>query len=80
PPSALEPTLPHDIDVVIAPALAKKPHQRYATPGELARELQAAFAGTLTEHSRDRAAAIDRRHSAPGFAPTLAQRPSGPRV
>ncbi len=76
PPSALEPALPHDVDAVLALALAKKPPQRYATPSELAKELRAAFAGTLAETTRDRAAAIDRRRSAPAFAPTLAQTPT----
>jgi hypothetical protein len=74
PPSAIEPSLPHDVDVVIALALAKKPQQRYLTPSELARDLRAAFASTLSDETRDRAAAIDRRRSAPQFAPTLAQR------
>jgi hypothetical protein len=73
PPSRFDATLPQDVDVVLALALAKQPKQRYATPGELARELRAAFSGTLGEASRDRAAALDPRRSAPGFAPTLAQ-------
>jgi hypothetical protein len=77
PPSAVEPSLPRDVDAVIALALAKKPQQRYATPSELARDLHAAFAGTLSDRARERAAAIDRRRSAPGFAPTLAQRSVG---
>jgi serine/threonine-protein kinase len=80
PPSALERSLPRDVDIVIALALAKKPTQRYTTPGELARDLRAAFAGTLSETTRDRADAIDRRRSAPGFAPTLAQTPTPPRI
>jgi hypothetical protein len=74
PPSAIEPSLPHDVDVVVALALAKRPQQRYAKPGELARDLRAAFAGTLSDATRERAAAIDRRRSAPGLAPTLKQR------
>jgi hypothetical protein len=72
-PTEVAADLPADVDVVIALALAKKPPQRYATPGELARELRAAFDGSLSDASRARAAALDRRASAPGFAPTLAQ-------
>ncbi|HTL37467.1 MAG TPA: serine/threonine-protein kinase [Kofleriaceae bacterium] len=73
PPSTVDASLPADLDLVLALALAKKPQQRYATPRELAIDLRAAFAGSLDEASRDRAAAIDKRRSAPGFAPTLAQ-------
>jgi hypothetical protein len=72
PPSQLAPELPADIDVVIALALAKRPAQRYASPGELARDLRSAFAGTLPDQTRDRAGALDRRHAAAGLAPTLA--------
>jgi predicted Ser/Thr protein kinase len=49
PPSSLDASLPRDVDVVLALALAKKPAQRYATPGELARDLRAAFSGTLAD-------------------------------
>jgi hypothetical protein len=73
PPSTIDASLPADLDLVLALALAKKPNQRYATPAELAVDLRAVFAGSLGESSRDRAAAIDKRRSAPGFAPTLAQ-------
>jgi serine/threonine protein kinase len=71
PPSKLAAELPADVDLVLALALAKRPTQRYASPTELARDLRAAFTGGLSEHSRDRAAAIDRRRSATGLAPTL---------
>jgi serine/threonine-protein kinase len=73
PPSMVDASLPADLDLVLALALAKKPQQRYATPRELATDLRAVFTGSLDESSRDRAAAIDKRRSAPGFAPTLAQ-------
>ncbi len=59
-PSLLDPELPEDIDRVLALALAKRPVERYATPVELARDLRAAFAGTLAPSIRERAEAIMR--------------------
>jgi hypothetical protein len=72
PPSTLAPELPPDLDLVLALALAKRPTQRYASPTELARDLRAAFSGGLSDQSRDRAAAIERRRSSTGLAPTIA--------
>jgi hypothetical protein len=57
-PSEHEPALPVDVDDVIALALAKDPRQRYASPGELARDLRAAFACELPPDVRDRARAV----------------------
>lgn len=43
PPSRIDPTLPHALDVVMAHALAKKKEERYASAGEFAQALAAAI-------------------------------------
>ena len=40
--SKLNPTIPHSVEAVVMKAIAKKPHQRYDSAGELARALRAA--------------------------------------
>ncbi len=57
PPSRIVPSLPTDVDVVLALALAKDPKERYARPLELARDLGLALCGQLPETTRLRAGA-----------------------
>lgn len=59
-PSRLDPSLPTDVDWVVALAMAKDPSERYATPSELARDLRAAFASALDPAIRRRAGLITR--------------------
>jgi eukaryotic-like serine/threonine-protein kinase len=47
-------TLPRDIDLVLAIALAKDPAQRFATAAELAAAVEAGFANKLPESLRER--------------------------
>jgi hypothetical protein len=57
PPAArsIEPSLPEAVDLVLALALAKDPEDRYASAGELARDLRAASEGALPEGVAERA-------------------------
>lgn len=67
PPSHVRPSLPPDLDSVVAIALAKKPSQRYATPTELVRDLRLALDGALGADVRLRALDM-----APALAATVA--------
>jgi eukaryotic-like serine/threonine-protein kinase len=58
PPSQVRPSLPPDVDSVIAIALAKRPSQRYATPTELVRDMRLAIDGGLGAEVRLRASAM----------------------
>ncbi len=60
-PSSVAP-LPLAVDAVLAVGLAKDPGQRYARATELADDLAAAVAGSLSSTTRDRADAVLRRH------------------
>jgi eukaryotic-like serine/threonine-protein kinase len=53
-PSALAPQLPHDVDLVLAIALAKQRDDRFATAHELAAALDAALARALPASLRER--------------------------
>lgn len=62
----LNPNIPHSVEAVVMKAIAKKPEQRYAGAGELARALRAAVfpthatqqMPTLSEGSKGRLAAV----------------------
>ncbi|HUQ02328.1 MAG TPA: serine/threonine-protein kinase [Kofleriaceae bacterium] len=56
PPSKRVPELPHDLDVVIALALARDPRHRYTSAAELAEDLVSALDGELSVRTRKRAA------------------------
>ena len=57
-PSELAPSLPPDLDLVLAIAVAKRPADRFASATELADALQAGATGQLPRALRERAAAI----------------------
>jgi serine/threonine protein kinase len=40
PPRKLDPTIPRDLETIVEKAMAKEPHRRYATAGELADDLE----------------------------------------
>jgi serine/threonine protein kinase len=61
-PSSLRPTLPHDIDAVLARCMSKDPDERYASCRELTHDLRAASSGGTPTPS----GASER---APGLAP-----------
>jgi serine/threonine-protein kinase len=52
--------LPPEIDLVLAIGMAKFADQRFASAGELAAALAAAFAGSLPEHVFERGRALER--------------------
>ncbi len=80
PPSSIDATVSADIDAVVVLAMAKNPRERYATPTELARDLRAAFAGTLDSAVRARANKVTRaKPPSPGLDPTITA-PSVPTV
>jgi hypothetical protein len=56
PPSKRVPDLPHELDAVIAIALARDPRHRYSSPTELAEDLVGALDGELSVRTRKRAA------------------------
>src|SRR5207245_350925 len=58
PPSAVERTLPPEIDAIVAKALAKSLEQRYAAPATLAAELRAVAAMLKVRTSVSEAAAL----------------------
>jgi predicted Ser/Thr protein kinase len=62
-PTALCPDLPPAVDDVLALALAKEVAARYGSAGELARDLAAAFDGTLAETVCERARRVRPRES-----------------
>ncbi|MEO7092165.1 MAG: serine/threonine-protein kinase [Polyangiales bacterium] len=71
-PSSLDPAITADVDAVVQLAMAKNPRERYATPTELARDLRAAFAGTLDVEIRVRANKVTRaKPPSPGLDPTI---------
>ncbi len=55
PPSHLQPAIPSDVDAVLSLGLAKEPARRYADVRDLARDLEAALDGRLSEAVRKRA-------------------------
>jgi len=59
-PSELVPTLPPDVDLVLAIGLAKRPSQRFTSAIEFSDSLYHAFADTLPEHIKLRGLALDR--------------------
>ncbi len=52
--STLNPTVSHSVEVVVMKAIAKQPHQRYDSVGELARALRAAVPANVTSQSFNR--------------------------
>jgi len=72
PPSELRPELAKGVDAVLAIAMAKQPELRYASSGELARDLAAALAGTVD------LAVVERANALPKAKPQarLWQRPA----
>lgn len=61
-PSEIGAGLTADVDAVLAIALAKDPNERFASAGELAEALSAAFRGRISSVSQRRADAILERH------------------
>lgn len=57
-PREVLPELPHDVELVLAIALAKKPGDRFATAGEFAEALSLGSHGALSPELRGRAEAI----------------------
>ena len=70
------PTLPPDVDLVLAIGLAKRPTQRFTSAIELSDSLYHAFADTLPEHIKLRGLALDRA----GAWQTPKHRPSTARM
>jgi serine/threonine-protein kinase len=64
PPTRLAPELPADVDHVLSVALAKKPSERYRSPLELMRDLEAALGPGLDDSVRRRASDLA-AHAAP---------------
>ncbi len=71
-PSRLTPEVNADMDAVIALALAKKREERYARASDFARDLRAAFEGTLPPDVRGRAHSIVPPSGTPPGDATLA--------
>src|SRR5579885_1255994 len=69
----LNPSIPHSVEAVVMKAIAKKPEQRYARAGELARALRAAISPdhatqqmpALPGNTRDRMVAVTLEDDAP---------------
>jgi hypothetical protein len=59
-PSDLAPRLPHDVDLVLAIGLAKRPGDRFRSADDLARALGDALAGQLAAAARERGLALVR--------------------
>jgi serine/threonine protein kinase len=57
-PSSLNPTVPETIDTIILRALAKEPHDRFASAQELAQAYQAALRYTSTEIQQSQSATL----------------------
>jgi serine/threonine protein kinase len=57
-PRELDPTIPPDVELVLAIALAKRPQDRFATPAELLDALQSASQSRLPSALRRRAHAL----------------------
>jgi serine/threonine protein kinase len=74
-PSELIPTLPPDVDLVLAIGLAKRPTDRFTSAIEFSDSLYHAFADTLPESIRLRGLALDRSGawSAPKYRPSTSR-------
>jgi hypothetical protein len=72
PPSRLAPDVNADMDAVVALALAKKPAERYSRASTFARDLRAAFEGTLPPSVRLRATSVAPPSGTPVGDATLA--------
>ncbi len=62
-PTDLAPRLPHEVDLVLAIGLAKRPEDRFATAAELVDALAGALTGTLALDVRHRGFALVRAGS-----------------
>jgi serine/threonine protein kinase len=78
PPSTVEPSLPPEVDLVLARCLAKRPADRYADAGELSEDLSDVLEGRPPRH----AASAPSPHPAPRRAPDAPElvEPLGPIV